>query len=75
MIVYQCDLCGSLLDNRGKTFNLHISYGGRSQVNLIRDGQYEICGNCTDKLEKMLNEKEKRCFACITAIKEDHKNA
>jgi hypothetical protein len=55
MKVYKCDMCGKVEDGLGKMTNIILSHAGISEVNYPRNGRYQICKDCTNKLLKVLN--------------------
>lgn len=58
MIVYKCDMCGmcgEVHKEIGEMSNVTISHAGTSIVNYPRDGKFQICKECENKLLNILN--------------------
>ena len=51
----RCDKCGKLVDGDTLTTHLEIL---ESQYGLVGDA-YDLCAECTRKLEKWMNDKDK----------------
>lgn len=54
MIVYRCDMCQTVHESIGEMFNVKVCYAGSSRVSLPRDGEYQVCGKCENKLLRSL---------------------
>lgn len=55
MLVYLCDMCGTILKSVGEMTEVDIKHAGKSVVNYPRDGHFQTCKNCENKLLELLN--------------------
>lgn len=55
MLVYMCDMCGAIIKSVSEMTEVNIEHAGRSVVNYPRDGLFQVCKPCTNKLLKLLN--------------------
>jgi hypothetical protein len=53
MLVYMCDMCGTILKNVSEMTEVNITHAGRLVVNYPRNGQYQVCKTCENKLLKL----------------------
>lgn len=55
MIIYKCDMCGKIHEEIGEMTNVIISHAGKSMVTYPREGKFQVCKDCENKLLKILN--------------------
>jgi hypothetical protein len=48
-------MCGTILKNVSEMTEVNITHAWRSVVNYPRNGQYQVCKTCENKLLKLLN--------------------